>query len=122
MSKQFDKFAEIHASLPTVAFNPKWNNDTGYYDHAVKTPELNLAKGEMVAAISTAPNNRRIIIKGIGQGFNVVVFERYTPGINVPGILVSNSPSKRKLLDTDITLPYLEGALSEEAFQAFLDI
>lgn len=121
MKTAFQLFTELHSSLPTVQFNPEWNNGTGYYDHVCDDKELNIPKGTMVASTSVSPNSRRMIILGLGNGFHSVVFERFTPNIGSPEVLVSNQPSRRDLKDTDIELPDLgHGALTLEHINNFI--
>lgn len=117
----FEKFTELHASLPTVDFNPAWNNGTSYYDHLCDDKELNIPKGTMVACTSVAPNSRRMIILGLGNGLQSVVFERFTPNMGSPEVLVCNQPSRRDLKGTNIELPELGGSsLTLEHFNNFV--
>lgn len=118
----FKQFEELHASLPTVQFNPEWNNGTGYYDHVCDDKELNIPKGTMVASTAVSPNNRRMIILGLGNGLHSVVFERFTPYMGGPEVLVCNQPSRRALKGTDIVLPDLGGSsLTAEHFNNFIN-
>lgn len=59
----------------TVAFDPKWENNTGYFDHCVKT-DLGLRPGDVAKSVDQ--NDRRIILIGTRFG-NVALFERYSP-------------------------------------------
>lgn len=99
MKTTHQSFLETIATLRTVPFNPEWNNGTGYLDRAATDNSLNLKKGEMVQSISVDEkiadlNNRRILLIGTGNGDNVVVFERFTGGIQ--GVIVSNTPRSLK--------------------------
>lgn len=85
MSALFDK---AFAQAKQIPYNPEWANGTGYFDYAVRgkhAPEL--SQGEVVAAVTPMPNNRRIIIVGTMKG-NVVFFERYTS--NQSGVFACN--------------------------------
>lgn len=78
-----------------IPFNPDWNNGTGYLDKATKDASLNLGKGEMARSLTiddegTDFDNRRILIIGLGDGRNIVVFERHNNGTR--GAIVSNAP------------------------------
>lgn len=77
-----------HESIREIPFQEKFNNGTGYYDHAVNA-DLGLAVGEIGKSISPAPNNRKLLIIGTSIG-NMVIFERYTNGAG--GVFVSNVP------------------------------
>lgn len=82
-------FREAFESAADIEFNPKWANGTGYYDHAVKGPNApKLEIGEIRRCVSTAPNNRKILLVGTFFG-NVVVFQRFTDREDV---IVSNMP------------------------------
>lgn len=63
-----------------VEFSSTWANGTGYYNGAVAGPDApKLEVGQMVAANSPTPNDRKIIIIGTPLG-NLVVFQRYSGG------------------------------------------
>lgn len=63
-------------------FSEVWNNGTGYYDGAANGPAApKLETGQMVRSVSPMPNNRKILIVGLGkERGNLVFFERYTGG------------------------------------------
>lgn len=55
-----------------VAYDPAWENGTGYLDHAVELVPMD--PGERAKSID--PNGRKIIFVGTRFG-NVVLFQRY---------------------------------------------
>ena len=67
-----------------IPFNPEWRNGTGYYNGAA-----DIRTEHPVAFIDNEPNNRRGVILPIGNNC-VVFFERFTPGNDVPDVVVSN--------------------------------
>jgi hypothetical protein len=85
-----EMFYGLFEDAPRIEFDPRWNNGTGYYDHAARgryAPKL--AVGQMVSAVSPMPNNRKIVIVGLGEDKgNFVFFERYTDGAH--DVIVSN--------------------------------
>lgn len=91
-----DHFNEVINQVDKcVPFNPEWNNGTGYLNKATEDSSLALEKGEMARSLSIDTdhpvlNNRRILFIGLGDGRNIVVFERHNNGAR--GVLVSNSP------------------------------
>lgn len=91
-----ERFNEvINQATKCIPFNADWNNGTGYLDRATEDASLNLGKGEMARSLTVDEhdvelNNRRVLFIGVGNGTNVVVFERYNGG-NL-GIIVSNTP------------------------------
>lgn len=113
-------FLEHFYKTEVIPFNPDWNNATGYYDGAVSDEELNLPRGKMIASVSPEPNNRKILIKGLGKGVHMVIFERYTLGQH--GIIVQNTPNPREARLLDIEIPNIgHSALSVENVQTFID-
>ena len=100
-------FLEAWNNVPKVEYKTEWENGTGYLDHATTDSSLNLKKDQFVATTATN-SDRKVLIKGLGNGLNQVIFERYTKGHR--GILVSNTPSGRKLKDTSLDFP--KGAFS----------
>lgn len=99
MSNPREVFQQFYEAIqPVVAFDPKWNNGTGYYDYAVKA-DLGLKPGQMAKCESVAPNSRRIIFIGTRWG-NVVLFERYSPKEDGSRseIIVCNMPSRMERL------------------------
>jgi hypothetical protein len=69
-NEAYDKFNRADA------YNPKWANATGYFDHAVKgvyAPVL--AVGEMTKSVDE--HGRPLIIIGTPIG-NIIVFRRYS--------------------------------------------
>ena len=113
-------FLEHFYKTEVIPFNPDWNNSTGYYDGAVSDEELNLPRGKMVASVSPEPNNRKILIKGLGKGVHMVIFERYTNGQH--GILVQNTPNPREARLLDIEIPDIgDSALKIENVEAFIN-
>ena len=91
-----DRFNEVINQVDNcIPFNPVWNNGTGYLDKATKDPNINLKKGEMARSLTVdeehaALNNRRVLFIGVGDGTNVVIFERNCDG--ALGVIVSNTP------------------------------
>lgn len=91
-----DHFNEVINQVDKcVPFNPEWNNGTGYLNKATEDSSLALEKGEMARSLSIDTdhpvlNNRRILFIGVGDGTNVVVFERNCDGAD--GVIVSNTP------------------------------
>ncbi len=83
-------FYRLFEGSKTIDFDSRWNNGTGYYDHAARgqyAPKLGV--GEVVSATSPIPNNRKIVIIGLGEDKgNFVFFERYTDGAH--DVIVSN--------------------------------
>lgn len=83
-------FYRLFEGSKTIEFDTRWNNGTGYYDHAARgqyAPKLGV--GEVVSATSPIPNNRKIVIIGLGEDKgNFVFFERYTDGAH--DVIVSN--------------------------------
>ena len=82
------KFVEMFEAATKVDFDVNWRNGTGYYNGATKVA---VPAGEIWASEDEAPNSRRILLIGTIMG-TFVVFERYTPGLNSPFVLVSNKP------------------------------
>lgn len=86
-------FAVFEAALAyatkEVPFDAKWRNGTGYYDSAVHMVQLE--PGEFAKSQDEAPNGRRILFIGTNVG-TVVLFERYTPFIGQPEVIVFNMP------------------------------
>lgn len=119
-SSQHTVFLNAWDNARKIQFNEDWNNGTGYYDGAAKDKTLNLQRGELVAAISNPVNNRKLLIKGLGNGLNIVIFERYTDGQN--GIIAINKPSRRTLLKSEnVSVPHIhEGSLSVHDVELFL--
>lgn len=77
-SKAAQIFNNAYDKAPVIEFNEEWNNGTGYYDFAVYGEAAPmLAVGEVVAALSPMPDNRKLLMIGTPVG-NVVVFQRYT--------------------------------------------
>lgn len=69
-----------------IEYNEKWENGTGYLDHAVKGPAAPiLTAGQVVK--STTLQGRKILFVGTAFG-NCVIFKRYTEG----PVVVSNLP------------------------------
>lgn len=82
-----------------IAFDPKWSNGTGYFDHAV-TADLGLTPGQVVK--TECPAGRLLVLVGTRFG-NVVFFERYSPETNdgeieYSHVVVANSPTKLRAL------------------------
>ena len=108
-------FLEAWNNATKIEFNPEWKNGTGYLDHATNDPELNLEAGTFVA--TTDDYGRKVLIKGLGQNLNQVVFER-----GRGDVLVSNLPSARGRKGLDIfSLPYTS-SLANKTVQAFLGL
>ena len=80
--------ASFKAIETNVAYNPAWENGTGYLDHAVTDETLGLKPGEIAKTESL--RGRKIIIVSTRFG-NIIVFERYT---TVTGPIVSNVPEE----------------------------
>lgn len=100
-------FLEAWNNVPKVEYKTEWENGTGYLDHVTDDSSLDLKKDQFVGTTDTTLN-RKVLIKGLGGGLNMVVFERNTKGLK--GILVSNTPSGRKL--KDFVLDFPKGAFS----------
>jgi hypothetical protein len=84
----YNKFNSI---TKVIEFDPRWNNDTGYFDLAVEMkgdggPEIviSLKPGEMAKCVS--PDDRKMIFVGTDLG-TCVVFQRYSGDSS---ILVTN--------------------------------
>lgn len=106
---------QLWNDAPKVDFNPEWKNGTGYLDFATHTPELAVAKDTYVAL--TDDLNRKVILKGLGNDFNLVIFERNPEGKG--GIVVTNLPHPRTLRKNDIkffSLPF-NSSLSKETME-----
>ena len=85
MSKTFQAmFEKIQTVIP---FNAEWNNGTGYFNDIVSQDTVKLENGQM--AKSTDTSNRKIVMVGTRFG-NVVLFERYSGGLN--DVITSNVP------------------------------
>ena len=93
-------FLNKHASVTQIPFRDEWKNGTGYFNHACTDKSLNLAKGEFVGSVD--PINRKMLIVGVGEGFNVVIFERMPNGRE--GVLCSNSPQPKHGVGLDLDL------------------
>lgn len=118
-SPQHTAFLAAWENARKVPFGDDWDNGTGYYDGATDDEQLNLQRGELVAAISNTVNNRKLLIKGLGKGLNVVIFERYTAGQH--GILVQNKPSRRLSAKENVIVPEIgESSLSLADVELFL--
>lgn len=110
-------FLEAWNNATKIEFNPEWKNTTGYLDHVTNDPELNLEAGTFVA--TTDDYGRKVLIKGLGQNLNQVVFER-----GRGDVLVSNLPSTRSLSKATIdlfTYPF-GSSLSKHTVEAFLGL
>lgn len=99
MTTQQTAHQQLLALLATtetfIPFNHEWNNGTGYFDPATEHSNIVLGKGEMAQSLSVDSenpklHNRRILFIGVGDGTNVVIFERNEDGRN--GSVVSNTP------------------------------
>ena len=115
--------ASFNAVQKEVEYNPKWENGTGYLDHAVKgdhAPEL--LCGEMAKSVST--KGRRIVLIGTRFG-NIVLFDRYSDPESKA--VVSNMPNQittllrgslvgTNLSTDDVTLPLLLGDPTNQRF------
>ncbi|MBN22683.1 MAG: hypothetical protein CL678_15470 [Bdellovibrionaceae bacterium] len=88
-----------------IEFDPKWRNGTGYYNDATTVP---LEPGVIAVSQEPDPNNRRIILVGTSVG-TAVAFERYTPGIGQPFVVVSNVPNALRHI-------VVSGSMSADAF------
>lgn len=87
-----EAFNRVYYRAPQIHFNEKWANGTGYYDGAVDGGDAPvLAQGQIVRVLSPLPNDRRILIVGTALG-NVVVFDRFSGGLN--GVFVKNVSTK----------------------------
>lgn len=118
-SPQHTAFLNAWENARKVQFDEDWNNGTGYYDGVTDDEKLNLQRGELVAAISNSVNNRKLLIKGLGKGLNIVIFERFTNGQN--GVLVQNKPSRRLSSKENVLVPEIgESALSVADVELFL--
>jgi len=85
------RFNAAYEKAEQIAFNPKWSNGTGYFNHAVEGEHApKLAVGQIVASKVPAADNRRLIIVGTATG-NAVMFERYTDSAQT---LASNVPDE----------------------------
>ena len=105
-------FAERYNEIENeLEFDPKWNNGTGYFDHAVSMVRLN--PGE-VARSYDEKSKRRLIFVGTRFG-TIVVFDRYS-NQSEGGIYTSNEPRcftiKQFLLEN--------GPLNEQAIRTLL--
>jgi len=80
-----------------IAFDPQWENGTGYFDHACSMVELK--RGETARSQDEA--GRKILLIGTSGG-TIVIFKRYSNENNLA--LVSNSP-KRSLVDLQVSSP-----------------
>lgn len=72
-----------------VKYNPKWENGTGYLDHAVTDTSIVFDEDGYAKAVSV--QGRKIVIVKTIKG-NVVVFERYTDPES--SVVVSNMPHR----------------------------
>jgi hypothetical protein len=72
-----------------VEYNSKWENGTGYLDHAVNDTSIVFDEDGYAKAVS--PAGRKIVIVKTIKG-NAVVFERYTDSES--SVVVSNIPHR----------------------------
>lgn len=106
-------FNMAFAQAQPIAFNEKWANGTGYFDHSVRGVNAPvLTEGEMVSSTST--DNRKIVIVGTRFG-NVLVFQRYSDGEK--DIYVCNIPIEVKKFFNGL---FPTGALTEGTVIALL--
>lgn len=80
-----ERFEQITKEVP---FSDKWNNGTGYYDHACEL--VNLKPGELAKSYDQN-TSRRIILIGTRFG-TVVLFDRYSKQTD-GGTYVTNAPT-----------------------------
>lgn len=114
MKTGHELFVEAWNNTTKIDFNIQWKNGTGYLDYATNE-NLGLAKGDMVA--TTDDYGRKVLIKGLGNDKQHVVFER-----GRGDVLVSNLPSARSRKGLDIfSLPYTS-SLANKTVQAFLGL
>lgn len=84
-------FQAAFAAAEPMPYNPDWANGTGYCNGAIRGEHApKLAIGQIVAAQSPMPNDRKIVIVGTPLG-NVAVFQRYSGGDS--DVYVFNSTS-----------------------------
>lgn len=91
-TEENEVFKRIFTLIPDwIDFDEKWNNGTGYFDHATR---VELKPGEMRKCVCPK-THRAMVLLGTMFG-TVVVFERFLFGQN--GVYVSNIPHKLSLL------------------------
>ena len=113
-------FLEHFYKTEVIPFKHEQNNSTGYYEGVTSDEDLNIQRGQVVASRSPEPNNRKLLIKGLGKGAQMVIFERYTNGQH--GILVQNKPSTREIRFLNIEVPDIgDSALKVENVEAFIN-
>jgi hypothetical protein len=96
MKMRNETFYRLFNNSKSIPFDQNWSNGTGYYDQATRGEYApNLGYGEVVNSISPMPNNRKIVIVGLGgEKGNLVFFERYTNGAS--DVIASNNPNLRR--------------------------
>lgn len=70
----------------SVAFNPEWRSDNGYFENAINFP---VECGKVVKSVCSF-SDRRLILVGTPLG-TVVVFERFAPKTGQKFVLIHNS-------------------------------
>lgn len=102
-----------HQVQQQIPFNPNWESQCGYFNHAVEGPHApKIQTGQIVKSITPSPRCRRILFLGTLLG-NVVIFDRFNEGKRGT-ILVSCSTVVAQLV------PALGSELSEDSIRHLL--
>lgn len=115
LMNKHELFLNKHDSVTQIPFKEDWKNGTGYFDYACTDESLNLAKGQFVGSVDNI--NRKMLIVGVGEGYNVVIFERMSDGYQ--GVICSNSPHPKHGIGLDLDLG--STSLSLEHVENFLN-
>lgn len=86
-------FERAFESVEKIAYNPEWKQ--GDYFNGACNHELQ--PGQIVGATVEGQDARRMILVGTRCG-TMVVFERYSPNIGQPFVLVSNSSAALRFI------------------------
>jgi hypothetical protein len=117
MKTALEIFLETWNNTHKIDFKSEWKNTTGYLDHATDDLDLNIPAGVIFA--TTDDIGRKVLIKGLGNHLNHVLFER-----GRGDVLVSNLPHPKlyKELNVDVfTLPYTS-SVSKNSVEAYLGL
>lgn len=117
MKTALEIFLEAWNNTHKIDFKPEWKNTTGYLDHATDDLELNIPAGVIFA--TTDDLGRKVLIKGLGNHLNHVLFER-----GQRDVIVSNLPHPKLCKESNVdvfTLPYTS-SVSKNSVEVYLGL
>jgi hypothetical protein len=86
-------FERAFESAEKIAYNPEWKQGD-YFNGAC---HQQLAAGQIFGAAAEGDDARRMLLIGTRCG-TMVVFERYSPNLNQPFVLVSNGSAALRFI------------------------